>query len=114
MRSRTLLAAVALHTFQVHGQAQQAHGHGSPTFYSPVSFHIGSEVPEDPVGFVEYRAGSSITLNSSFPVVTFDYGAEVAGFPSFNVRSLSGLAQVELKYSEPYNGLRLLYSDGPL
>lgn len=57
-----------------------------------------------------------LKLDAASPVLTLDYGAEVAGFPYFGVQSISGAkdAQVELKYSEPYHGLSLPYSDGPL
>lgn len=64
---------------------------------------------------MSYHAGTTFSLNSSFPVLTLDYGAEVAGFPYINVVSVKGeSAQVELKYSEPYDGLGMTYSDGPL
>lgn len=60
-------------------------------------------------------SGKSITLDAQNPVLTLDYGAEVAGFPFVEVASLdtSG-AQIELKYSEPYGGLELPVGDGPL
>lgn len=55
-----------------------------------------------------------MTLDSSTPVLTLDYGAEVAGFPFFEVTSVGGsTAQIELKYSEQFQGLNLDYGDGP-
>lgn len=82
--------------------------------YRPTAFNIRLAAPEAPSNFMEYRAGSSLSLTPSSPVLTLDYGAEVAGFPYFTVQSITGPTQVELKYSEPYDGLQLPYSDGPL
>ena len=38
-------------------------------------------------------------LSASSPLVTLDFGHEVAGYPFFVVDAMSGPAQVELKYS---------------
>lgn len=46
-------------------------------------------------------------------VATLDYGHEVGGIPWFEVSSLTGPAQLELKYSEEYRGLEAPFSDGP-
>jgi hypothetical protein len=56
---------------------------------------------------------TSLTLSPSNPLITLDYGTEVAGFPFFNVTALSGLVQVEVKYTEEFSGLLQPYSDGP-
>ncbi|KAK3941045.1 glycoside hydrolase family 78 protein [Diplogelasinospora grovesii] len=61
-------------------------------------------------------AGHSITrfqLNASFPVATLDYGYEVAGFPFFDVKSVSGTVQIEVKYAEEFAALNSNFSDGP-
>lgn len=42
-----------------------------------------------------------------------DYGNEVAGYPFFVVSSITGSVQVEVKYSEEFNGLLSNFSDGP-
>jgi hypothetical protein len=42
-----------------------------------------------------------------------DYGANVAGFPVFEIISLSGPTQMEVKYSEQFSGLLQPLSDGP-
>lgn len=57
--------------------------------------------------------GNNIVLNSSFPVLTLDYGTEVGGFPFVEVESPSSAVQIQLKYTEPYSGLELPQSDGP-
>lgn len=82
--------------------------------YGPVAFHIGSSSPNGPVGFQPCESGVPYTLDASTPVLSLDYGSEVAGFPYVDVASFdSEYAQVELKYSEPYEGLGLPYGDGP-
>ena len=80
--------------------------------YTPVSFGVGTAPIID--GLQKYSGNTKVTLNSSAPVLTLDYGAEVAGFPYFEVTSLSGpAAQIELKYSEPFDGLNQQKGDGP-
>ncbi|KAJ4983124.1 RhaA is able to hydrolyze alpha-1 [Stagonosporopsis vannaccii] len=56
---------------------------------------------------------ATFALSPSEPLVTFDYGTEVAGFPFFNVSSFSGLVQIEVKYAEEFSGLLRSYADGP-
>ncbi|KUJ15991.1 Six-hairpin glycosidase, partial [Mollisia scopiformis] len=54
------------------------------------------------------------TLTPSSPILTLDYGADVAGLPYFEVTPLNGSAvQIELKYSEQFQGLNLSTGDGP-
>lgn len=53
------------------------------------------------------------TLSSESAFATIDYGAEVAGWPTFHVAALSGVVQIEVKYSEPFDGLGHTFSDGP-
>lgn len=111
-----MLAAVATFLTAVEARYPPHHGH-SPSharLYTPTAYHIGVSAPDEPSGFSKCQPRSSFTLTSSSPVLTLDYGAEVAGFPTFNVQKLSKPAQVELKYSEPYDGLSMPYSDGPL
>jgi len=80
--------------------------------YTPVAFGIGTAPIVD--GLQTY-SGNQVTLNSAAPILTLDYGAEVAGFPYFEVASLAGsTAQIELKYSEQFEGLKLNTGDGPL
>ncbi|KFY52885.1 hypothetical protein V496_08090 [Pseudogymnoascus sp. VKM F-4515 (FW-2607)] len=79
--------------------------------YTPVAYSIGTE----PVinGLVKY-AGGPLKLDAANPVVTLDYGANVAGFPFVEVSSVSASgAQIELKYSEPFGGLKEPWSNGP-
>jgi hypothetical protein len=55
----------------------------------------------------------SLILSPAKPFVVFDYGSEVAGFPYFNVSSLSGIVHIEVKYTEEFSGLLQPFSDGP-
>ena len=78
--------------------------------YTPVAYALGST----PTSSLQNYSGSLLTLDASNPVLTLDYGAEVAGFPFVEVAAISGSAvQVELKYSEPFDGLSLLYGEDP-
>ncbi|KAF7194284.1 hypothetical protein HII31_04317 [Pseudocercospora fuligena] len=54
-----------------------------------------------------------ITLNTSFPILTIDYGLEVAGFPFFDVEEISEPTQIEVKYAEDFTAFNNPYSDGP-
>ncbi|WDK13202.1 hypothetical protein CGRA01v4_04483 [Colletotrichum graminicola] len=56
---------------------------------------------------------SPFTLSPDTPVATLDYGAERAGYPIFDVTSLSAPAQIEVKYTEHFDGLNHPFSDGP-
>ena len=83
----------------------------SQTSYTPVAFGLGTAPVIDNL---QPYSGTSVTLDSSTPVLTLDYAADVAGFPYFEVTSLTGSAtQIELKYSEQFNGLKLYSGDGP-
>ncbi|PYH95280.1 hypothetical protein BO71DRAFT_209277 [Aspergillus ellipticus CBS 707.79] len=76
-------------------------------YFNPKQVLVGEElvVPNSP--------DQSITLTKLSPCVTLDYGADVAGFPTFEVQNLSGPAQIEVKYSEQLTGLEEPFSDGP-
>lgn len=79
--------------------------------YTPVDFGVGTTPIINGLQPFSY---SNVTLTPSAPVLTLDYGAEVAGFPYFEVASLGGpAAQIELKYSEQFAGLNLSTGDGP-
>lgn len=81
------------------------------TSYVPVSYYLGN-APS--ITGLQTYSGGDLTLNLSSPVLTLDYGTEVAGFPFVQVSSVSGPpSQIELKYSEPFDGLNVAYSDGP-
>ncbi|KAF2164441.1 glycoside hydrolase family 78 protein [Zasmidium cellare ATCC 36951] len=108
-----MIAALAVTILATQALASQDDNQHNTRPYQPTAFHIGPTSPEAPSNFNAYRVGSSLRLTPSSPVLTLDYGAEVAGFPYFTVQSLTGPTQVELKYSEPYDGLQLPYSDGP-
>ncbi|KAI5358127.1 putative six-hairpin glycosidase superfamily, alpha-L-rhamnosidase domain-containing protein [Septoria linicola] len=55
----------------------------------------------------------TITLSPDTPVLTIDYGAEVAGFPFFEVQNQSAATQIEVKYAEDFTAFDNPYSDGP-
>ncbi|KAJ5732287.1 hypothetical protein N7493_003768 [Penicillium malachiteum] len=60
----------------------------------------------------EYN-GQIIVLNRTQPVLTLDYGTEVGGFPFVETENPEQHVQIELKYSEPFDGLQLPYGDEP-
>lgn len=91
------------------GPAVKAQGSAS---YTPIAFGVGTGPIID--GLQTY-SGSEVKLDISAPILTLDYGADVAGYPYFEVTSLGGPAvQIELKYSEQFPGLTLSTGDGPL
>ncbi|TDZ21665.1 hypothetical protein Cob_v005285 [Colletotrichum orbiculare MAFF 240422] len=53
------------------------------------------------------------TLTPDIPVATLDYGAERAGFPFLDVSALDAPAQIEVKYTEHFDGLHHPFGDGP-
>ncbi|PVH95827.1 hypothetical protein DM02DRAFT_617640 [Periconia macrospinosa] len=64
---------------------------------------------------LSYDNSTSITLSTSFLVITLDYGTEVAGFP-FLVTSNANASvkvQIEVKYAEDLVSLGLGSADGP-
>ncbi|KAL5377223.1 hypothetical protein DPSP01_009889 [Paraphaeosphaeria sporulosa] len=67
----------------------------------------------DPTFGSSYENSTSITLSSSQPVVTLDYGAEIAGFPFFVTTTNGTAAQIEVRYSESLVGLSHDNADGP-
>lgn len=81
------------------------------TSYTPVAFSVGTA----PIlnGLQAY-SNNEVTLTPSSSVLTLDYGADVSGWPYFTVTGLAGTAvQIELKYSEQFQGLNLATGDGP-
>jgi hypothetical protein len=73
----------------------------------PVGVAVGS-APQ-----VETEQYAPFTLDQKTPVATLDYGGESAGYPFFEVSSLTGAVQVEVKYTEEFEGLNQPFSDGP-
>ena len=59
------------------------------------------------------RPFAPFTLNQDDPLATLDYGVERAGYPFFEISELTGLAQIEVKYTEAFDGLNKPFSDGP-
>jgi hypothetical protein len=80
--------------------------------YLPDAYQVSSDTPA--IGDLVKYGGESIALNNSFPMVTFDYGSLVGGFPYVEIEGEPNAAvQIELKYSEPYDGLDQPQADGP-
>ncbi|KAB8207990.1 Six-hairpin glycosidase-like protein [Aspergillus parasiticus] len=83
----------------------------SPVFcddtFTPVGVVVGDQPELNTNDFAEFA------LDPQSPLATVDYGAERAGYPFFVVSSLSQPAQLEVKYSEEFNGLNRPFSDGP-
>lgn len=60
------------------------------------------------------QTGQSVILDfDKNPVITLDYGHEVAGFPYFQVSDVKGPVQIEVKYTEQFDGLNHVWADGP-
>ena len=59
------------------------------------------------------EVAGTFQLTPSKPIATLDYGSEVAGYPSFDVSSVSGRVQIEVKYAEAFQALSSNFSDGP-
>lgn len=78
--------------------------------YSPKYFHLGAGPTID--GLQAYH-GKSITLDESNSVLTLDYASEVGGWPWVEFENPSSPVQIQLKYSEPYDGLAQAQGDGP-
>ncbi|GJC77395.1 hypothetical protein ColLi_00233 [Colletotrichum liriopes] len=62
---------------------------------------------------LQTQSFTRFTLSPETPVATLDYGAERAGYPIFDVSALSAPAQIEVKYTEHFDGLNHLFGDGP-
>ncbi|KAJ5311999.1 hypothetical protein N7508_002829 [Penicillium antarcticum] len=59
------------------------------------------------------REFQEFTLDANHPMATLDYKTHAAGIPLFEIASLSGPCQIEMKYSEQFSGLYESFSDGP-
>ncbi|KXH51983.1 RhaA is able to hydrolyze alpha-1 [Colletotrichum salicis] len=56
---------------------------------------------------------ASFSLSPEIPLATLDYGAERAGNPTFEASTISASAQIEVKYTEHFDGLNHPFGDGP-
>jgi hypothetical protein len=77
----------------------------------PKKYFAGSEAT--PTSGLLYDNNTTITLSSSQPAVTLDYGIDVAGFPFLVAKTNSAAAQIEVRYSESLAGLSHGNADGP-
>ncbi|KAB8204428.1 Six-hairpin glycosidase-like protein [Aspergillus parasiticus] len=83
-------------------------GATSKFLYTPTAYAVGNAPQE--TSLVQASPNGPFILSPSSPVLTLDYGEDVAGIPYFQVESGSG--QIAVKYSEPFDGLNSPYSDG--
>lgn len=81
--------------------------HRSDDVFIPVGVAVGA-APQ-----VQTEQYAPFTLDETNPVATLDYGGESAGYPFFEVSSPTGAVQVEVKYTEEFDGLNQPFSDGP-
>ncbi|RDW74895.1 hypothetical protein BP6252_06037 [Coleophoma cylindrospora] len=79
----------------------------SQTKFLPIGIATG-QAPSSSTGKVR-----SFELVPSTPFATLDYGTEVAGYPFFEVSSMRGKVQIEVKYGEAFQALSNNFSDGP-
>lgn len=77
----------------------------------PESYAAGNAITLDTNE--RYDSTSTLTLSPQTPILTIDYRTEKAGFPFFEISSLSSPAQIEVKYAEDFVSLEYPYSDGP-
>ncbi|KAH8645996.1 glycoside hydrolase family 78 protein [Tricladium varicosporioides] len=84
--------------------------YSSQELFIPKGIALGKELSSNTAQVGSFQ----LQLTPSTPVATLDYGNEVAGYPFFNVVSVTGSVQIEIKYSEEFNGLLSNFSDGPI
>ncbi|KUJ10549.1 glycoside hydrolase family 78 protein [Mollisia scopiformis] len=77
------------------------------TTFQPLTLALGAG-PLYPVNTFQ-----AFALNAQTPFATLDYGHEVAGYPIFDVLSLTGKVEIEVKYAEQFSDLSAPFSDGP-
>ncbi|OOQ84388.1 glycoside [Penicillium brasilianum] len=79
--------------------------------FLPLRYQLGTQpsITTKPL-----QTGQSVTLDfDNNPVVTLDYGHEVAGFPYFQISDVNNPVQIEVKYTEQFDGLNHVWADGP-
>lgn len=81
----------------------------SPESFLPVSYALSAAPVE--TGLTTCSPEQNYSLSTTTPVLTLDYGVDVAGFPYIDV--VSGTGQIEFKYTEDFDGLNQPYGDGP-
>ncbi|KAK2602177.1 hypothetical protein N8I77_008730 [Diaporthe amygdali] len=84
-----------------------SHDRRADDVFVPVGVAVGT-APQ-----VQTQQYAPFTLDDTTPVATLNYGGESAGYPFFEVSSLTEPLQVEVKYTEEFGGLNQPFSDGP-
>ncbi|KAH7380565.1 Six-hairpin glycosidase-like protein [Phaeosphaeria sp. MPI-PUGE-AT-0046c] len=77
----------------------------------PVKFQVGATHAK--TSMLPWTNSSVITLTRTNPVVTLDFGHEVAGFPYVINQSPGAETQLEFKYAESFVSLDSPFADGP-
>ncbi|KAF9871039.1 hypothetical protein CkaCkLH20_11456 [Colletotrichum karsti] len=88
-------------------QAAAATNSSNTRFFSPVGIALGVEAKLQTQSFAPF------SLSPENPIATLDYGAERAGYPVFEISSVNGPTQIEVKYTEHFDGLNHPFGDGP-
>ncbi|KAF6829111.1 hypothetical protein CPLU01_08124 [Colletotrichum plurivorum] len=102
--SLLLLAAAAAPVAAAADNSQAS----DPRIFSPRGVAVGRSAA------LQTQPFATFTLTPENPVATLDYGVERAGFPVFEVSAVSGgPAQIEVKYTEHFDGLSHPFADGP-
>ncbi|WYZ33993.1 hypothetical protein EsH8_I_000269 [Colletotrichum jinshuiense] len=73
----------------------------------------GQRIATGDAAQLQTRSFEAFDLSPETPVATLDYGAERAGYPVFDVSAISAPAQIEVKYTEHFDGLNRPFGDGP-
>ncbi|KAL7337612.1 catalytic activity: RhaA is able to hydrolyze alpha-1 [Rhodotorula toruloides] len=129
MKGLHLALFAALAVVSVHANPLRArnfgngNGNSASTPWPPIPDPQSYTKPDGPVrvypvsvnkGLTSEHANATISLKNEGDLFTLDYGRDVAGRPFFEVTALgSPYAQLEVKYTEAFNGLKVNYSDGP-
>jgi hypothetical protein len=93
-----------------HRQLISAHSFVNYGNVYPNKYSLDEEIK---VANLAYDNATAITLSPAHPVITLDYGTEVAGFPFFIIAGNGTSAQIEVKYSESFISLPGENADGP-
>lgn len=86
---------------------QKSRASNNSELFVPVRIALGNKSSTCGGPYRQFR------LDASTPFATLDYGFEVAGYPFFEIESITRRLQIEVKYSEDAAGLDQDFSDGP-
>jgi hypothetical protein len=107
LRSRFVRCCDTISSANQSNLRSRRNGSDASSQFLPIGLALGND-PQ-----VATSTFTSFSLDATNSLATIDYGREAAGIPFFEVASLDGPVQVEVKYSEPFTGLSAPFSDGP-